>query len=48
VDNSTRLKELQVVSGVFFFKCEGLENLFLFQKGFFWVRKGGWINSTLF
>jgi hypothetical protein len=48
VDNSTRLKELQVVSGVLRKGDEGLENLFLFQKGFFWVRRGRWINSTPF
>jgi hypothetical protein len=47
VDNSIRLKELQVVNGALRKKDEGLKFLLLFQKGFFWVRKGGWDNSTL-
>jgi hypothetical protein len=46
VDNSIKLKELQAVSGVLRKRDEGF--LFLFQKGFFWVRRGGWGNSTPF
>jgi hypothetical protein len=42
VDNSIKLKELQVISGAL---RQGDERLgtffFLFQKGFFWVRRGG-------
>jgi hypothetical protein len=48
VDNSIKLKELQAVSGVLRKRDEGLRFLFLFQKGFFWVRRGGWGNSTPF
>jgi hypothetical protein len=50
VDNSIRLKELQVVGGDLRKGNEGLEKFFFFfQKGFFWVStKVGRINSTLF
>jgi hypothetical protein len=40
VDNSIRLKELQVVNGTLRKGDKGLRILY-FQKGFFWVRKGG-------
>jgi len=46
VDNSIRLKELQVVSGAL--KGQGVKFFFSFSKGFFWVRRGGWGNSTPF
>ncbi len=42
------LKELQVVSGVFFLKDKGLGIVFSFSKGFFWVSKGGCGNSIAF
>jgi len=48
VDNSIRLKELQVISGVLREGDKRLEFFSLFQKGFFWVKKGGWGNSTPF
>jgi hypothetical protein len=49
VDNSIRLKELQVVSGALRKRDKGLGFFyFLFQKGFFWVRRRGWGNSTPF
>jgi hypothetical protein len=48
VDNSIRLKELQVVSGVLRKGDKRLRFCFLFQKGFFLVRKEGWGNSTPF
>jgi hypothetical protein len=42
VDNSIKLKELQLVSGVLKKWDEGLGVFILFfQKGFFWVRRGG-------
>jgi len=40
VDNSIRLKKLQVVSGALRKGDEGLKFFFFFQKGFFWVRRG--------
>jgi hypothetical protein len=40
VDNSIRLKELQVISGALRERDKRLE--------FFWVKKGGWGNSTPF
>jgi hypothetical protein len=48
VDNSIRLKELQVVSGALRKGDEGLGLPFLFQKGVFWVKRGGWDDSTPF
>jgi hypothetical protein len=48
VDNSIRLKELQIVNGTLRKRDEGLGFLFLFQKGCFWVRRGRWGNSMLF
>ncbi len=46
MDNSIKLKELRVVSGAL---RKGDERLrFLFQKSFFWVRRGGWGNFTPF
>jgi hypothetical protein len=48
VDNSIILKELQVINGVLRKGDERLRIFFFFQKGFFWVRKGGWGNSTPF
>jgi hypothetical protein len=49
VDNSIRLKELQVVSGVLRKGVEGLGFfIFIFSKRLFWVRRRGWGNSTLF
>ncbi len=48
MDNSIRLKELQVASGALRKRDEGLGFSFLFQKGFFWVRRGGWGNFTPF
>ncbi len=49
MDNSIKLKELQAVSDVLRKGDEGLGTIFyLFQKGFFWVRRGGWGNSTPF
>jgi hypothetical protein len=47
VDNSIRLKELQVVSGAFKKGDKGLRLLFLCQKGFVCV-KGGCNNSASF
>jgi hypothetical protein len=48
VDNSIKLK-LQVVSEALKEGDEGLGTFFfLFQKGFFWVRRGGWDNFTPF
>ncbi len=41
MDNSIGLKELQVVNGVLRKGDEGLGFLFLFEKGFFWVKRGG-------
>jgi hypothetical protein len=46
VDNSIRLKELQVLSGDLRKGDEGLGICFVFQKGFFWVKRGGWGNFT--
>jgi len=46
VDNSIRLKELQLVNGVLRKRDKGLAFFIFFQKGFFWVRRGGWGNST--
>jgi hypothetical protein len=48
VDNSIRLKELQVVSGVLRKGDKGSRKSFSFQKGFFILRRGGWDNSTPF
>jgi hypothetical protein len=49
VDNSIKLKELQVVRGALRKRGWGLTILFyFFQKGFFWVGRGGWSNSTPF
>jgi hypothetical protein len=48
MDNSIKLKELQVQNGALRKRDKGLQFLFHFQKGFFWVRKGGWDNSTPF
>jgi len=42
------LKELQLASGALRKGDEGLGFSFLFQKGFFWVRRRGWGNSALF
>jgi hypothetical protein len=43
VDNSIKLKKLQVISGALRKGDEGLGTFILFfQKGFFLVRKGGW------
>ncbi len=48
MDNSTRLKELQVVNGVLRKGDEGLGIFFLFQKGFFgWGREDGSIPPLL-
>jgi hypothetical protein len=41
VDNSIRLKELQVGSGALRKGDKGLGFLFLFQNGFFSMRRGG-------
>jgi hypothetical protein len=41
VDNSIRLKELQDLNGALRKRDEGLRFLFIFSKGFFWVRRGG-------
>jgi len=46
VDNSIKLKELQIISGDLRDGDEGLGTFFSFPKGFFWVRRGGWDNST--
>ncbi len=40
MDNSIKLKELQVENGAIRKGDEGLQFLFSFQKGFFWVRRG--------
>jgi len=48
VDNSIRLKELQVVSGALRKGDERLGEKKSFPKGVFWVKRGGWINSTPF
>jgi hypothetical protein len=48
VDNSIRLKELQVVSGALRKGDKGLGFFFFFSKGFFWVKKRRWGNSTPF
>jgi hypothetical protein len=49
VDDSIKLKELQVVSGALKKRDEWLRTTFvLFQNGFFWVRRGEWGNSTHF
>jgi len=50
VDNSIKLKELQVVNGALRKGGNELGFLFffLFQKGFFWVKRGGWDSSTPF
>ncbi len=48
MDNSIRKKKLQIVNGTLRKRDEGLRLFFLFQKGCFWVRKGGWGNSTPF
>jgi hypothetical protein len=48
VDNSIRLKELQVVSGALRKGDKRFLKISLFQKGFFWVKKGEWVNSTPF
>ncbi len=48
MDNSIKLKELYVENGALRNGDEGLQFPFLFQKGFFWVRRGGWDNSTPF
>jgi hypothetical protein len=42
------LKELQVISGALREGDKRLKKNSLFQKGFFWVKKGGWGNSTPF
>jgi hypothetical protein len=42
VDNSIKLKELQLVSGALRKGHEGLGIfIFIFQKCYFWVRRGG-------
>jgi hypothetical protein len=49
VDNSIKLKELQVVNGVLRKGDNMLGIYFLFPKGFFiWVKRGGWDNFTPF
>jgi len=49
VDNSIRLKGLQVASGALKKRDKGLRFFFRFQKGFFfWLRRAGWGNSTPF
>jgi hypothetical protein len=48
VDNSIRLKELQILTAVLGKGDEGLEILFYSLKEFFWVRRGGWDKSTPF
>jgi len=48
VDNLIKLKELQVVSGVLKKRGQRVNFLFLLQKGFFWVKRGGWGNFTPF
>jgi len=48
VDNSIRLKELQDLNGALRERDEGLRFIFFVSKGFFWVRRGGWGNSTPF
>ncbi len=48
MDNSIRLKELQVASGALRKGDEGFGFFFFFSKRFFWVRRGGWGNSTPF
>jgi hypothetical protein len=48
VDNSIRLKELQIVSGVLRKGEKGLGLVFSFSKGFFWVNKGGCGNFIAF
>jgi hypothetical protein len=40
MDNSIRLKELQVVSGALRKGDERLGKKKVFQKGFFWVKRG--------
>ncbi len=46
MDNSIRLKELQVVNGALRKRDKGLGFSFSFSKGFFWVRRRRWGNST--
>ncbi len=41
MDNSIRLKELQIVIGALENEDKGLGLFFPFQKGFFWVRMRG-------
>jgi hypothetical protein len=49
MDNSIRLKELQIVSGALRKRDKELGIFFFFFKRVFvWVRRGGWGNSTLF
>jgi hypothetical protein len=48
VDNSIRLKKLQVVNGALRKGDEGLGFFIFFSKKYFWVRRGGWGNSTPF
>jgi hypothetical protein len=46
--NSIKLKELQIVGGALRKEDKGLRTFFSFPKRFFWVRRGGWGNSTPF
>ncbi len=48
MDNSIKLKKLQVLNGAFRKGDEGLRFVFLFQKGFSHVRRRRWDNSTPF
>jgi hypothetical protein len=49
VDNSINLKQLQVVSGALRKGDEGLGSIVFFsERVLFWVRRGGWGNSTPF
>ncbi len=49
MDNSIKLKNLQVVSGALKKGDKGLGTFFSFSKRvFFGVRRGGWDNSTPF
>jgi hypothetical protein len=48
VDCSNRLRKLEVVSEVLRKGDKRLVNFYFVQKGFFWLRRGGWGNSTHF
>jgi hypothetical protein len=48
VDNSIKLKKIQIGSGDLRKRDKGLGIFIFFQKGFFGVKRGGWDNSTPF